>query len=346
MTKENAWNPGEYAQPLVSVIITTYRNEAYLPRAVESVLYQTYQNIELIVVDDNQPGTEERCRTEAVMAQYPQAVYIRHPENRNGAAARNTGINVSRGKYIAFLDNDDFYFSTHIADCVDALAHNPACSAVLCGVIKICGGVVWDRILPKNGEDFARELLFSETALGTGSNLFVDAFCVRAIGGFDEHFFRHQDIEFGLRYFSRYKAVTRAQVSIVKEMEGYSNAPDYARFLLAKQMLWEKFSDMLAALSKEDAASYFAGQYGALLYAACKGGNREQIAEAAAKRTQYKPLGKKERLLLACSRANLFPIYEAEKRIIKQMRSKTLQKETEAQLSEEDRARLRGALGK
>lgn len=346
MAKESALNPGEHAYPLVSVIITTYRNETYLPRAVESVLHQTYQNIELIVVDDNQPDTEERRRTEAVMAQYPQAIYIRHPENRNGAAARNTGINASHGNYIAFLDNDDFYFSTHIADCVDALAHNPACSAVLCGVIKICGGVVWDRIIPKNGEDFAHELLFCETALGTGSNLFVDASCVRAIGGFDERFFRHQDIEFGLRYFSRYKAVTRAQVSIVKEMEGYSNAPDYARFLFAKQMLWEKFSDMLSALSKEDTASYFAGQYGALLYTACKGGNREQIAEAAAKRTQWKPLGKKERLLLALSRANLFSFYEAEKRVLKQIRSKTLQKETEAPLSEEDRVRLRGALRK
>ena len=64
-------------QPLVSVIITTYHNEAYLSRAVKSVLHQTYPAVELIVVDDNQPGTDERRATEAVMEKYPRAVYLK-----------------------------------------------------------------------------------------------------------------------------------------------------------------------------------------------------------------------------------------------------------------------------
>ena len=127
-------------QPLVSVIITTYHNEAYLSRAVKSVLHQTYPAVELIVVDDNQPGTDERRATEAVMEKYPRAVYLKHPENRNGAAARNTGIRAAKGKYIAFLDNDDIYFSTHIACCVRELEDHPDCGAVLCGVVKIRGG--------------------------------------------------------------------------------------------------------------------------------------------------------------------------------------------------------------
>ena len=69
-------------QPLVSVIITTYHNEAYLSRAVESVLHQTYPAVELIVVDDNQPGTDERRATEAVMEKYPRAVYLKTATER------------------------------------------------------------------------------------------------------------------------------------------------------------------------------------------------------------------------------------------------------------------------
>ena len=56
-----------HSLPLVSVIITTYRNEIYLPRAIESVLNQSYSNIELIVVDDNAPDSQARTNTEAVM---------------------------------------------------------------------------------------------------------------------------------------------------------------------------------------------------------------------------------------------------------------------------------------
>ena len=85
----------------MSVIITTYHNEKLLNRAVESVLHQTYERIELIVVDDNPPESNARKATEAVMEKYPQAVYLKHSENRNGAAARNTGIRAAKGEYIA-----------------------------------------------------------------------------------------------------------------------------------------------------------------------------------------------------------------------------------------------------
>ena len=146
-------------QPLVSVIITTYRNEALLPRAIGSVLHQTYRNLELIVVDDNDPQSDSRRATEAVMAGYPSVLYLRHPENRNGAAARNTGIRAAKGKYIAFLDNDDLYFSGHIAQCVEALERCPDRACVLCGVVKVCAGLCWE-IIPAADGDLKRKLLF------------------------------------------------------------------------------------------------------------------------------------------------------------------------------------------
>lgn len=322
--------------PLVSVIITTYHNEQYLPRAIDSVLRQTYPNIQLIVVDDNPPDSPSRRATEAVMARYPQALYLRHPENRNGAAARNTGIRAAQGKYIAFLDNDDFYFSHHIASCVQALRDRPDCGSVVCGVVKICGGICWDRIDPPQA-DLGRELLFRETALGTGSNLFLTADIVRKLGGFDERFRRHQDVEFGLRYFALDRAAAISRVQIVKEMDGFSNVPDLRSFLSTKQLLWDTFRQQLDALSPEDRHRYYAGQWSALLYAACKAGDRAMIRDIRSRLTEHRPLDRRETLMVSLSRIGLFRTYEQLKALIKRARSGRLRDAVLSGLSQDDR---------
>ena len=97
-------------QPLVSVIIPTYKRLGMLGRAIDSVLNQTYNNIEIIIVDDNNEDSEYRKETERFMKKYDDNIeikYVKHKQNKNGAAARNTGINNANGVYIAFLDDDD-----------------------------------------------------------------------------------------------------------------------------------------------------------------------------------------------------------------------------------------------
>ena len=76
--------------PLVSVIIPTYNRPDNLSRAIDSVLNQTYDNIEVIIVDDNNPNTEARVRTEEFMSQYEKnshIKYIKHEKNKNASAA-------------------------------------------------------------------------------------------------------------------------------------------------------------------------------------------------------------------------------------------------------------------
>jgi hypothetical protein len=321
--------------PLVSVIITTYHNETYLPRAIESVLHQSYPNIELIVVDDNPPESEARANTEAVMDRYPQVVYLRHPKNLNGAAARNTGIRAAKGQYLAFLDNDDIYFSDHIADCVAQLQLHPECNSVVCGVIKIRGGLCWELINAPSA-DLARELLFRETALGTGSNLFVSTEATRSIGGFDERFRRHQDVEFGLRYFAQNKVCSLQKVQIIKEMDGFSNAPDFQRFLSTKQLLWDAFQQELEALTPEDRKRYFANQYTALLYTACKAGDRAQIKWVMDQLTAMRPANRKDHLLVTLSRLGLFNTYESIKKTVKALRSNRIRRQISKGLSDCD----------
>lgn len=102
---------------LVSIIIPTYKRPGMLGRAIDSCLKQTYKNIEIIIVDDNNPNSEGRKETEKFMQKYknnPQIMYIKREINGGGCASRNTGIDNANGQYISFLDDDDYFFSTKI----------------------------------------------------------------------------------------------------------------------------------------------------------------------------------------------------------------------------------------
>jgi glycosyltransferase involved in cell wall biosynthesis len=91
-------------RPLVSVILPTYNRASMLPRAISSALNQNYSNIELIVIDDC--SSDE---TETVVRSFedPRIIYERLEKNSGGSAARNFGIEISLGEFIAFLDDDD-----------------------------------------------------------------------------------------------------------------------------------------------------------------------------------------------------------------------------------------------
>lgn len=92
---------------LISVIIPVYKVEAYLTACVESVLAQTYQNFELILVDDGSPDNcPQMCDA---FAARDSRVRVIHKENGGLSSARNAGIEVARGEYLAFLDSDDLW---------------------------------------------------------------------------------------------------------------------------------------------------------------------------------------------------------------------------------------------
>src|SRR5438552_1251330 len=86
---------------MVSVIIPSYNHAHFLPESIESVLQQTIQDFEIVVIDDG--STDD---TAAIVAKYPQVRYLRQ-ENRGLAAALNTGIRETSGRFLIFLDADD-----------------------------------------------------------------------------------------------------------------------------------------------------------------------------------------------------------------------------------------------
>src|ERR1017187_7936626 len=106
----------EPVNPTVSVVIPTYNRARILPRAVKSVVSQTLEDWELLVVDDGSADD-----TEQVVAAFGDSRihYIRHERNRGQSAAQNTGIRASRGTYVAFLDSDDEWLPEKLAKVVD-----------------------------------------------------------------------------------------------------------------------------------------------------------------------------------------------------------------------------------
>ena len=113
---------------MVSAIITTHNRKELLKRAIESVLSQTFKDMECIVVDDaSTDGTRELCKS------YPiQYIYIPKEESKGGNYARNLGIKASSGNYCAFLDDDDYWFPEKIEKQV-ALIEEKQCELVYCG---------------------------------------------------------------------------------------------------------------------------------------------------------------------------------------------------------------------
>lgn len=113
---------------LVSAIITTHNRLPLLQRAIQSVLTQTYQNMECIVVSDAcDDGTEEYCSKRKDI----KFVAISKLESKGGNYARNLGIKISKGKYVAFLDDDDYWLPTKIEKQVK-LAEEKNCGFIYC----------------------------------------------------------------------------------------------------------------------------------------------------------------------------------------------------------------------
>ena len=102
---------------LVSVVIPTYSRSDTLERALNGILKQTYQNLDIIVVDDNPPNSVYRLFVQQIIKKYAsdqRIRYIQNTQNLGGAGARNVGIEAAKGEYIAFLDDDDEYYPEKI----------------------------------------------------------------------------------------------------------------------------------------------------------------------------------------------------------------------------------------
>ena len=238
---------------LVSIIIPTYNRPCYLKRAIDSVLNQTYEPIEVIVVDDNNPESESRKETEHVMQEYannPVVQYIKHEKNKNGSAARNTGAKFARGYYFCFLDDDDEFLPNKIESQLKCL-NSKSDDYQICYsnyYRKNSKGKIVD-VSRENREGFlCIECLKRNIFIQAGSNLLISRKAFSSINGFDETFRRNQDLEFLVRLNSLYKIAYCDEVGLIVNIGDHSNTNiDYDN--LTKQFI-DKFKNKIDEFPK------------------------------------------------------------------------------------------------
>lgn len=290
---------------LVSVIITSYKGSAHLARALDSVYHQTYPYVEIIVVDDNDPDTEERQKTSALMKAYiskhPDRIikYVCHEKNLNGAVARNTGVSHAEGKYLQLLDDDDILFPEKIEVSVQELKKTEA-DGVLVSVAVHDG----EKVVSVSGarqsvgkSEKRAEMMVVPGLLGTGSNIFVTKASYEALGGFDPSFTRMQDLEFMMRFFRTYQCAFLDRVLIIKAKNDRKVVfTDYKKQRDFKVKFWEKYKeDFDEAFTKEEYDQYFNLEYTHLFRIARMNKDKADLKEAAERVKSLRPLTKGEK---------------------------------------------------
>ena len=192
----------------VSVIVPVYKVESYIESAIQSVLKQTYQNFELLMIDD---GSPDRSAEVCQRFNDPRLTLIRQA-NRGLAGARNTGIRHAQGTYIAFLDGDDLWLPSKLEKHVRHLESSPnvGVSFSRSEFIDKAGNRSGTYTMPKLLEIMPPDLL-RDNPIGNGSAMVLrrevlDAIAFRGnLNGseetfyFDEHFWQAEDIECWLR---------------------------------------------------------------------------------------------------------------------------------------------------
>lgn len=193
--------PAATHAPMVSVILPTYDRLELVPRAIRSVLAQSYGDFELIVVDDASPVDPAPA-----VASFgdPRIRLIRHETNRGNAAARNTAIRAARGRYVAFLDDDDEWAPDKLALQIPVLeSSEPEVALVYCARRLLRGGEVVGVDAPGKEGDVLDELL--PWGLMACPSVVLKGEVLDEVGLFDERLRRGVDDDLWRRIARRYQ---------------------------------------------------------------------------------------------------------------------------------------------
>ena len=244
---------------LVSVVVPTYNRAEALPDTIDSVLAQTHEELELLVVDD--ASTDD---TREVVESYddPRVEYLRHEENRGGSAARNTGIEAAEGEYVAFLDSDDEWLPEKLERQLSLLrSRGSDWIAAYCDVKPPADGdtgrLTWALGSMLGGEPprhreggdvLIAEVLTDRLHTSAGSTLIVERDVAVEIGGFDESFERFQDTEFLVRVLERGKLAYLPEELVLRDPAGHPSPEATERAL---EQVRRSFGDHIELLEEQ-----------------------------------------------------------------------------------------------
>jgi glycosyltransferase involved in cell wall biosynthesis len=197
LTEIQEWKSN--SKPTVSVIIPTYNRREQLTQAIKSVLGQTFRDFEIIVINDG--GVDIKNLIDD-LNRGKNIVYVNLATNRGLPAARNTGIGVARGKYIAYLDDDDIYYPDHLQTLVSFLestdykiAYTDSCRTIN---KKVGGKYIFQSKEQYFSGDFDCDRIFVENYIPVLCFMH-ERTCFDDVGIFDESLTSHEDWDLWIR---------------------------------------------------------------------------------------------------------------------------------------------------
>jgi glycosyltransferase involved in cell wall biosynthesis len=202
---------------LISVVIPAYKRGHVIERAVRSVLEQTYQDFEILVVDDGSKDNTESIVTSLAKEDF-RIHYFCHDTDRGAQAARNTGAKAAQGEWIAFLDSDD-YFTPNSLEVRMLAAQREGAKVIYseCKVLKKGESMTTYGIPPLNGYVY-REMLTDPGALFSG--LLVAKEALENVDYLDEQIISYQDWDTVIRLAKYYSFGFVAEPTFIYDCRG------------------------------------------------------------------------------------------------------------------------------
>lgn len=231
-------------RPAVSVILPTRDRANTLPRAVESVLGQSYGDIELLIIDDASTDNTEEV---ALGYSDPRLKYLKVPTPSGAPAARNLGISAASADYIAFQDSDDEWLPDKMQKQMETFENSSeALGVVYTGLLRAGESPANSRPTCEGvGGDF-RLALLRGNVVGTPTAV-VRRECFKRIGGFDERLPRLQDWELWIRIAQRYEFALVDEPLVRAHVSPDSISTNVLWYIEAKRLILQKHHDLFKA---------------------------------------------------------------------------------------------------
>ena len=243
----------------VSVIIPTYNRAHFLPRAIKSVLNQTFQDFELIIVDDGSTDNTKEV-VENFQKQDSRIKYIWQENSGGPAKPKNTGIKNSKGEFLAFLDSDDEWLPEKLEKQLELFEKNKRLGIVGCNCWNIYVGEKNKKIecrINKNGKNNNySSIILGDCFIFSSSSVVIPRFVFDDVGFYDERFKVSDDWDLYIRILKKYEFKfvddflfnyyihenNISQVGSIKQAEDYvsligKNIKEYNDNLLAKSII-------------------------------------------------------------------------------------------------------------
>jgi len=229
-------------KPMVSVVIPTYNRAHLLGRAIKSVLDQTYQDFELIIVDD---ASTDNTKEVVKRLDDPRIRYVRHEENRGGAAARNTGIKTARGQFIAFQDSDDRWLPDKLEKQMRVFkSASPKVGVVYTGFWRLRDGektyIPSSKVTRREGD--IHDVLLEKNFVTTQTAV-VRKECFGKAGMFDERLPRLQDWDLWIRISRYYHFLYVGEPLVEVYYTPDSISSDDKALIMAEKLILERYSN-------------------------------------------------------------------------------------------------------